>query len=66
MPWTSSGVNTHVTIEAKSSFVTDDGRPCGQFVKIWSVNGRQRHYPAVACKNRLGEMDHSRAGKPNR
>jgi len=25
MPWTSSGVNTHVTIEAKSRFVTYDG-----------------------------------------
>lgn len=55
MPWTSSGVKAHVTIEAKSRFMAHDGRPCRHFVQIWSEGGRQRHYPAVACKSALGK-----------
>ncbi|MDA0991316.1 MAG: peptidoglycan-binding domain-containing protein [Verrucomicrobia bacterium] len=55
MPWASSGVNTRVSIDVKSRFVADDGRPCRQFVQIWSENGRRRHYPAVACKTALGQ-----------
>jgi peptidoglycan hydrolase-like protein with peptidoglycan-binding domain len=55
MPWTSSGVNTRVTIKATSRFVADDGRQCRQFVQIWSKNGLHRHYPAVACKTALGK-----------
>ena len=54
MLWTSSGVNTRVTIEAKSRFVARSGRPCRQFKQIWSENGRHRHYPALACKTTAG------------
>lgn len=54
MPWTSSGVKTRVTIEAKARFVADDGRPCRRFVQIWSESGLQRHYPAVACRTDKG------------
>lgn len=55
MPWTSSGVNTHVTIEAKSRFIDDDGRQCRRFEQIWSENGHRRHYPAAACKTSAGK-----------
>ena len=54
MPWTSSGVSTRVTIEAKSRFSDDDGNDCRRFVQIWSENGLSRHYPAVACKSSEG------------
>ena len=55
MPWTSSGVNTHVTIEAKSRFIDNDGRQCRRFEQIWSENGHRRHYPAAACKTTAGK-----------
>jgi peptidoglycan hydrolase-like protein with peptidoglycan-binding domain len=55
MPWTSSGVNTKVTIEAKSRFESDDGESCRKFVQIWQENNVQRHYPAIACKNASGK-----------
>ena len=55
MPWTSSGANTQVTIEAKSRFVAVDGRPCRRFKQIWLANGLRRHYPAVACKTASGK-----------
>lgn len=55
MPWTSSGVNTSVTIEAKSRFAARDGKPCRRFVQIWSMNGTDRHFPAVACKSGPGK-----------
>jgi hypothetical protein len=54
MPWTSSGVKTRVTIEAKARFVAEDGKSCRRFVQIWSENGLNRHYPAVACKTAEG------------
>ena len=54
MPWTSSGVNTRVIIEAKSRFVADDGKPCRRFMQIWSEDSRRRYYPAIACKTALG------------
>jgi peptidoglycan hydrolase-like protein with peptidoglycan-binding domain len=51
MPWSSSGVVTRVTIEAKSPFSGDDGKTCRHFVQTWSENGYRWHYPAIACKN---------------
>jgi peptidoglycan hydrolase-like protein with peptidoglycan-binding domain len=50
MPWSSSGVKTRVTIEAKPQFVADDGRTCRHFTQTWVENGHRWLYPAVACK----------------
>lgn len=50
VPWTSSGVNTRVTIETTPQFVADDGRTCRRFVQVWSEDGRRRHYPGMACQ----------------
>lgn len=54
MPWTSSGVNTSVIIEATARFAVADGRVCRRFVQVWSTEGRSRSYPAVACKGAAG------------
>lgn len=54
MLWTSSGVKTSVTIEAKSRFATDDGKLCRRFVQIWSTEDGSRAFPAVACKTPSG------------
>lgn len=50
MPWTSSAVNTTVTIEAGARFVRYDGTACRRFVQVWSDAAGQRHYPALACQ----------------
>jgi len=55
MPWTSSGVTTSVIIEAKSRFDAEDGKRCRRFVQIWSTNGNDRQFPAVACKSGPGK-----------
>lgn len=57
MPWTSSAVNTHVTIEATRRFVGPDGVPCRRFVQIWSDAGQRRHYPALACRSGLDRWE---------
>lgn len=54
MLWTSSVVDTRVTIEGKSRFVALSGRPCRRFTQIWSENSRRRLYPSVACKTAAG------------
>jgi hypothetical protein len=57
MPWTSSAVNTHVTIDALSRFVAADGSPCRRFVQVWTVDGRRWLYPAVACATAPGRWE---------
>jgi hypothetical protein len=57
MPWTSSAVNTHVTIEAKSRLVGQDGKRCRRFMQIWQEKGDRRHYPALACKTDVGKWE---------
>ena len=53
--WASSVVNAQVTIEAKSRFITPDGRPCRHFVQHWSEDDRHWQYPALACKTKDGD-----------
>mgnify|MGYP007046952538 CR=1 FL=1 len=53
-PWTSSGVDTRVTIEVGSRFIAKDGGRCRQFTQIWSTSDNRWHYPAVACKTTRG------------
>lgn len=55
--WSSSGVNTRVTIEPKSRLTSGDGRPCRRFVQTWIEGGRRWVYPAVACKNSPGKWE---------
>ena len=54
MLWTSSGVNTRVTIEAKSRFIAPNGSQCRRFKQTWSENGRHRNFHASACKTEAG------------
>ena len=55
MPWTSSGVKTQVTIEAKSRFVAENAKACRRFIHIWSEDGHSQSFPAVACKSTTGK-----------
>lgn len=57
VPWSSSGVAVKVSIEPKARFVSEDGRSCRRFVQVWSDNGQDRIYPAVACKTPLGRWE---------
>lgn len=52
--WTSSGVDTEVTIEAGSRFVDTHGRPCRRFAQTWSADGRSWSHPAMACRTAPG------------
>ena len=57
IPWSSSAVKTKVVIEPRDRFVSPEGRSCRQIVQVWSKNGHDRIYPAVACKTPLGRWE---------
>jgi surface antigen len=64
-PWSSSGVETQVTIQPTSRFESADGKPCRTFLLSWSGSGDgaggepggQRRYPGAACRNALGAWE---------
>jgi len=60
-PWSSSGVETQVTIQPTSRFESTDGKPCRTFLLSWSGSedgaGGQRRYPGAACRSPLGAWE---------
>ena len=53
--WSSSGLNTKVTIRPATPFEGGDGRRCRTFVQTWSDPTGVRRFPAAACRNEAGE-----------
>jgi hypothetical protein len=64
-PWSSSGVETQVTIQPTSRFESTGGKPCRTFLLSWSgpqgepggEPGGKRRYPGAACRNALGAWE---------
>ena len=55
--WTSSGVDTKVTIQPTRRFVGPGDRQCRAFVQIWAGKGRHARFPAIACRNAAGDWE---------
>jgi surface antigen len=52
--WSSSAIETRVTIKPYARFERGDGKICRNFVQIW-VGKRVRHnYPGTACREAAG------------
>ncbi len=54
MTWTSSAVETEVTIEPGPRRTLGKKRTCRNFIQIWSDPGGQRVYPGLACRAASG------------
>lgn len=53
--WSSSGLDTRVTIHASSRFQGRGGQACRRYFQTWKGPGGTRHYPAAACRDDSGE-----------
>jgi peptidoglycan hydrolase-like protein with peptidoglycan-binding domain len=54
MPWTSSGVDAEIVVEAGDRFADPLGRSCRRFAQVWDVGGQRWTYPALACRTASG------------
>lgn len=52
--WSSSGVETRVTIQPAARFRRADGTSCRSYLQIWSGPEGNRHYPGSACLGKSG------------
>ncbi len=52
--WSSSGLDTRVTIEPTSLFRHEDGTKCRTFVQTWVAKKIKRRYPGAACQDDAG------------
>lgn len=55
LPWSSSAVDTQVTIAVSRSFRDERGAPCRSFFQVWTDSRGKRRYPGVACRGETGE-----------
>ena len=52
--WSSSAVNTRVTIKPSAGFERGDGKRCRNYLQVWSEPGGRRSYPGTACRESSG------------
>lgn len=53
--WSSSGVETEVTIQPAARFRQADGTTCRSYLQIWSGSEGERYFPGTACLGDSGE-----------
>jgi len=52
--WSSSAVETRVTIKPHAPFERGDGKTCRNFVQIWADKRVRHSYPGTACREGEG------------
>ena len=52
--WSSSAIETRVTIRPSSRFERGDGKTCRNYLQIWSDPGSRQSYPGTACREPSG------------
>ena len=53
--WSSSAVETRVTIKPSARFERGDGKNCRNYLQVWSDPGDRRSYPGTACREPSGQ-----------
>ena len=53
--WTSSAVDTQVTIKPGPQVAADKEETCRNFVQIWSEPDGERVYPGLSCREEAGK-----------
>lgn len=64
--WTSTGVDTQVTITAISRFAGKGGALCRTYVQSWKKDSKVHHYPGAVCRTEEGEwrLPVGKGGRP--
>ena len=52
--WSSSAIETRVTIRPSTRFERGDGKTCRNYLQIWSDPGGRHSYPGTACREPSG------------
>ncbi len=52
--WSSSAIETRVTIKPSTRFERGDGKTCRNYLQIWSEPDSRRSYPGTACREPSG------------